>query len=139
VTGDPLLVCTVLMRSAGGNIPGLDVAAFLQQADDFGENLDLLSRPGRFITELTRTHPFAVKRVRELTRWVREGDYDRIRQGSYIRRGQEPPPSEETTRATEHYRKRFLEAMERVAGGVQKLANQLGGFLRNNTGGGGDA
>ena len=130
VTGDPLVTCRVLMNLAGGGAPGLDLDAFLTQAEEYVDTEDLLSRPGRFLTELTRTHPYAVRRVSELTRWVREGDYDRIRSGSYLRRGEEPPPSEHLRDATEHYRQRFLEIVDRVAGGVQRLAGQVASWLR---------
>jgi Zn-dependent protease with chaperone function len=130
VVDDPLVTCRVLMSLAGGGVDGLDLNAFLQQAVDYAETDDLFSRPGRFLTELGRTHPYAVRRVGELTRWVREGDFDRIRSGSYIRRGEEPPPSEQLRAATEHYRRRFLEIIDRVAGGVQRLAGQVSTWLR---------
>ncbi|HEV2362292.1 MAG TPA: M48 family metallopeptidase [Acidimicrobiales bacterium] len=131
VTGDPLLVCQTLMRMAGGGVKGLSVDAFIQQSDDYMDRDDLLSRPGRFLIELGRTHPYTVRRVRELTRWVAEGDFDRIRGGSYVHRGEEPPPTAEAKAATEHYRKRFMEVVDRVAGGVQKLADQVTGWLRS--------
>ena len=130
VVDDPLVTCRVLMSLAGGGVEGLDLDAFLQQATEYSETEDLLARPGRFLTELTRTHPYAVRRVGELTRWVREGEFDRIRSGSYIRRGEEPPPGDQFRAATEHYRRRFLEIIDRVAGGVQHLAGQFSTWLR---------
>jgi hypothetical protein len=63
-------------------------------------------------------------------RWVREGEFDRIRSGSYIRRGEEPPVGDNFREATEHYRQRFLEIVDRVAGGAQKLFNQFSSWLR---------
>lgn len=131
VSGDPLVVCRVLMNIAGGGVPDLSLDAFLHQAGEYVDTEDLLARPGRFLAELKETHPYAVRRVHELMRWVQEGDFDRIRSGSYVRRGQEPPPSDQLHDATEHYRQRFLEIAERVAGGVQRLASQLSGWLRN--------
>ena len=47
-----------------------------------------------------------VRRVRHLLEWVREGGYDRIVGGDYIRRGQEPPLRDEADAAQEHYAKR---------------------------------
>ncbi|MCU1490882.1 MAG: hypothetical protein JWM85_2287 [Acidimicrobiaceae bacterium] len=131
VVGDPLVTCRVLMDMAGGGVAGLDLNAFLQQANEYAETEDLLARPGRFLTEINQTHPFAVRRVNELMRWVSEGDYDRIRAGSYLRRGQEPPPSDQFQEATEHYRRRFLEIVDRLAGGVQKLGSQVLTWLRD--------
>jgi Zn-dependent protease with chaperone function len=130
VTGDPLLVCRGLMRTIGGGIGELNLDAFIKQADDYVEHDDLLARPGRFLAEIRRTHPFAVKRVHELTRWVASGEYDRIVNGSYVHRGEEPPPTEELKSATEHYRRRFLDVVDRVAGGAQRLADQFTGWLR---------
>lgn len=130
VTGDPLLVCRGLMRTIGGGIKDLSLDAFIQQADDYVEHDDLLARPGRFLAEIRRTHPFAVKRVHELTRWVASGEYDRIIGGSYVRRGEEPAPTEEVKAATEHYRKRFLEVVDRVSDGAQRVADQFTGWLR---------
>jgi Zn-dependent protease with chaperone function len=132
VVGDPLLVCQGLMRTIGGGVEGLSLDAFIQQAGDYVETEDMLARPGRFLAETRRVHPYAVRRVHELTRWVSEGDYDRIRSGRYVRRGEEPPPSDEAKRATDHYRTRFVEVIERVAGGTQRLLDQFGSWLRRN-------
>ncbi len=131
VVDDPLIVCRLLMNTAGGGVPGLDLDAFLKQATEYAETEDLLARPGRWLTELNRTHPYTVRRVGELMRWVREGDFDRVRSGSYIRRGQEPPPGDQLRDATEHYRRRFLEIVERVSGGAQRFASQVATWLRS--------
>jgi Zn-dependent protease with chaperone function len=130
VTGDPMLVCRGLMRTIGGGVKDLSLDAFIQQANDYVDHDDLLARPGRFFAEIQRTHPFAVRRVHELTRWVASGEYDRIVGGSYIRRGEEPPPSEELRGATDHYRRRFLEVVERFSSGAQRVADQVGNWLR---------
>lgn len=130
VVDDPLLVCRMLMEIAGGGVGGLDLDAFVQQAQEYAESEDLLARPGRWLTEIGRTHPFVVRRVGELTRWVGEGELDRLRSGSYVRRGQEPPVTDQLRAATEHYRERFTEIVDRVAGGTQKLFAQFSSWLR---------
>jgi hypothetical protein len=61
------------------------------------------------------------------------GDFDRIRSGSYVRRGQEPPVTDQLRRATEHYRERFTEIVDRVAGGTQKLFSQFSSWLRSDS------
>jgi hypothetical protein len=86
--------------------------------------------------EIGLTHPFAVRRVRELILWVSSGEYDRIRSGSYVRRGQEPPPSQEFDAAVAHYRERFSQTLERTTGGVQRLIRQFDEWLKS--GGRGD-
>jgi hypothetical protein len=139
VLGDPIPVCHMLMRMAGGALPGMNLDAFIRQATEYEEEDDLYARHARFWEELGRTHPFAVRRVRQLVAWVSEGDFDRIRSGQYIRRGQEPPPSAEFEAAVNHYGDRFVGMMDRMGGGVQRMADQIGDWLRARQGTNGDA
>jgi len=134
VLGDPLPVCTMLMRMAGGALPGMRLDAFIRQATEYEEEDDLYARHARFWVEVGRTHPFAVRRVRQLVAWVSEGDFDRIRSGQYVHRGQEPPPSEEFDAAVNHYGDRFVATMDRVGGGVQRVADQISDWLRSRQG-----
>ena len=130
VMGDPLAPCRVLMRLAGGALPGMSFEAFLAQAAEYEDEDDLFSRHARFWSELSLTHPVAVRRVKELTEWVHSGGYDRICGGDYPRRGEEPPPSAEFDAAVAHYKERFSRFLDRTAGGVQELGKQVGGWLR---------
>jgi Zn-dependent protease with chaperone function len=134
VMGDPLVPCQMLMRMAGGALDGMNLDAFIAQATEYAEEEDLFARWSRAWIEVGLTHPFAVKRVRELVTWVQEGDYDRIRSGGYIHRGQEPPPTAEFERAVDHYRKRFTAVLERATGGVQRLAKQMEDWIRSRSG-----
>jgi Zn-dependent protease with chaperone function len=136
VMGDPLVPCHVLMRLAGGALPGMSLDAFIEQARAYEDEDDLFSRHTRFWSELSLTHPVAVRRVKELTTWAGSGDFERILSGDYARRGQEPPPSEEFDSAVDHYKERFTGVLERTAGGVQELGKQLGGWLRRMQGDG---
>jgi Zn-dependent protease with chaperone function len=139
VLGDPLPVCHMLMRMAGGALGGMNLDAFIRQATEYEEEDDLYARHARFWEELGRTHPFAVRRVRQLVAWVSEGDFDRIRSGQYIHRGQEPPPSTEFDAAVNHYGDRFVAMVDRVGGGVQRVADQIGDWLRARQAAPGDA
>jgi hypothetical protein len=130
VMDDPLAPCRVLMRLAGGSVPGMDLDAFLKQAAEYDAEDDLFSRHSRFWVELSLTHPVAVRRVKELTERVQSGEYDRIRAGNYPRRGHEPPPSAEFTAAVAHYGERFSRFLDRTAGNVQDLGKQLSGWLK---------
>jgi Zn-dependent protease with chaperone function len=136
--GDPVVVCRSLMRMAGGALPGMEVDAFIRQATEYTEEEDLFARRARFASEIGRTHPAAVRRVRELVLWVESGAFDRIRDGSYVRRGQEAPPSAEFDAAVRHYRERFTRMVERTAGGVNKLSNQIASWLRRDSDGSDD-
>jgi Zn-dependent protease with chaperone function len=131
VLGDPLPVCQMLMRMAGGALDGMNLDAFIRQATEYEDEDDLYSRHARFREEIGRSHPFAVKRVRELVRWVSDGEFDRIRAGTYVRRGQEPPASEEFEAAVDHYGDRFEAMVDRVGGGVQRVADQMSAWLQS--------
>jgi Zn-dependent protease with chaperone function len=139
VMGDPLVVCRMLMRTAGGAIDGMSLDAFMAQATEYEEEDDLFARWSRAWVEIAYTHPFAVRRVRELIAWVGTGDFDRIRDGSYVKRGHEPPPTKEFEAAVAHYRARFANMLERTTGGVSKLVAQLEAWLRRTAPSTGDA
>jgi Zn-dependent protease with chaperone function len=130
VMGDPLVPCRMLMRMAGGALQGMNLDAFIAQATEYDEEEDLFARWSRAWVQFGSTHPFAVRRVRELVAWVGSGDYDRIRAGSYVRRGQEPPPSAEFDSAVTHYRERFSQMLERTSGGAQRLITQIDDWLQ---------
>lgn len=130
VRGDPLDPCRLMMRMAGGAIQGMSFDAFLKQCTDYHGEDDLFARHARFWAELRLDHPFAVRRVKELVEWVQAGEYDRIRSGSYARRGQEPPPSAEFEAAVASYRAKFSSFLERTAGDVQRIGRQLGDWLK---------
>jgi hypothetical protein len=130
VMGDPLVTCGVLMRVAGGAIEGMSLDAFITQATEYEDEEDLFARWSRAWVEFGLTHPFAVRRVRELVGWVSSGDYDRIRGGDYVRRGEEPPPSAQFDAAVQHYRERFTRMLERASGGAQRLVGQFDDWLR---------
>jgi Zn-dependent protease with chaperone function len=130
VMADPLEPCRVLMRVAGGALPGMSFEAFLKQAGEYDSEDDLFSRHSRFWVELSLTHPIAVRRVKELMEWVQSGDYDRIVGGSYPRRGHEPEPSVEFDAAVAHYRERFARFLDRTAGNVQDMGKQFGDWLK---------
>jgi Zn-dependent protease with chaperone function len=128
VMHDPLVVCRTLMNLAGGG-GDFNLDAFIQQADEYVEWDDLFDRYQRLGSELGSTHPFPVRRVHELTQWVKSGDYDRILSGDYVRRGEEPPMTAEFRDAVDHYTTRFQEFLERVAGGAGQLSRGVKRWL----------
>src|SRR6185312_7183513 len=82
------------MKMAGGGrgeafAGQLNVDAFMQQAHDYaasGEGLDLVYK---LLSTLALTHPMHTVRAAELQQWVASGEYDRILNGEYVRRGPE--------------------------------------------------
>src|ERR671936_690237 len=84
VNRDPLVTSRTLMVMAGGaNSRKLNLDAFLAQAAEYEEWESGWDRLSRFFVELNLTHDFPVRRVAELMRWIRSGDYDRIVGGHF--------------------------------------------------------
>jgi Zn-dependent protease with chaperone function len=129
VVGDPQVPCRTLMRIAGGPVPDLSLDAFVRQATEYEVEEDPFARWSRFFTEIREPHPIPVRRVGELIRWVTAGEYDRIRSGEYLHRGQEPPPSEEFDTAFRHYRARFSTILERAGSGIQTVFDRVSTWL----------
>ena len=130
VTRDPLAVCRVLMTlSAGAAASELDLDAFMSQGLDYTEKGRGLDRLSRLLLDLRLTHPMPVRRAHELLRWVREGEYDRIIAGEYVRRGEEPPPREEAEAASQHYADRVKGAFKDAGESIADVGKQLGDWL----------
>jgi Zn-dependent protease with chaperone function len=136
VVQDPLLVCKTLMSlSAGTAADRLDLGAFLAQADDYGKRSRGLGLKTKLAIELGSTHPASVKRAHELMDWVKSGDYERIRDGVYPKRGEEDPDVRaEATAAAEHYREKFQGAFKDVAGQAEGAAKTVTDWLNKNLG-----
>ena len=132
VTRDPRVVCKMLMTMSGGaKAADLNLDAFMRQAMEYTESGEGFDRLQRLLTDLRLDHALPVKRVAELLAWVRDGEYDRIVGGEYIRRGQEPPAREAAGAAASHYGERFRELFKDAGGQVNDAGQRLGEWLRN--------
>ena len=130
VARDPMAVCRALMTLAGGEaVDELNLDAFMKQGLDYDEKGSGLERLTRLFMHLNITHPMPVRRTHQLLNWVRSGDYDRIKDGSYIRRGQEPPLRDEAGAAQEHYAGRVRDAFKDVGDSLNDVGEQLGEWL----------
>lgn len=134
VVADPRVPCQTLMRVAGGPVEGMSLDAFIRQATEYEGEGDPFARWSRFFEEIGSTHPFPVRRVRELVAWVASGDYDRIRSGDYVRRGQEPPTNSEFDTAFQHYRARFSSIVDRFGSGIQTVTDKVSSWLGGRNG-----
>jgi hypothetical protein len=132
-TRDPLLVCRALMKLSGGGMAGLNVEAFLQQAMQVDDGLNPLERGLNSLAELSLSHPLAARRVRELMRWVQSGDYDRILNGVYVRRGEEAIASNDFTQAVDFCSGQVNTLIQEAGSGVQQLAQGVGEWVRSAT------
>ena len=130
VTRDPMAVCRVLMTISGGEaVDELNLDAFMKQGLDYSDKGSGLERLTRLLMHLNITHPMPVRRTHEVLNWVRGGDYDRIKDGSYPRRGQEPPLKEEAGAAQDFYAGRVRDAFKDVGGSINDVGGQLADWL----------
>jgi Zn-dependent protease with chaperone function len=123
---DPRIVCRTLMVATSG-MPAaqLNLDAFMAQAMEY-ENWEAKSdRVQRFFLEIGATHPYGVRRVSEVMRWVQSGEYDRIVRGEYIRRGEEPPVRAEAGDAVDYYRERFKAFFRELSDNVASVGSQF--------------
>jgi Zn-dependent protease with chaperone function len=131
VTRDPEVVCRTLMVLAAGHAAeDLDLDRFMAQAQDYDSGGTGIDRLSRRLIDLNVTHPMPVRRARELMAWVRAGDYDRIVDGEYLRRGDEAGAREEAGDAAAHYADRFRTVFKDAGQAVGSATEQLAHWLR---------
>jgi hypothetical protein len=130
VTRNPLAVCRTLMTLAAGEAAGdLNLDAFMKQGMDYEKSGGGLEKLTRLLTQLNLTHPMPVRRTHELLAWVREGEYDRIVGGAYLRRGEEYGAAQEAATASMHYGERIRDAFRDAGESVSEAGQQLGEWL----------
>jgi Zn-dependent protease with chaperone function len=84
---DPDAARRVLMKLAGGaRLSELNSDAFMEQAHDYDAVPDVRDGLLKILQLQGNSHPFAVTRFAELTRWIESGAYERILAGDYPRR-----------------------------------------------------
>jgi Zn-dependent protease with chaperone function len=135
VTRDPQAVCRSLMVLAAGEAAeDLNLDAFIAQGMEYSESGSGLERLTRMLQQLQVTHPMPVRRVRLLLDWVREGDYDRMVRGDYLRRGEEPSAREEADAAGMFYADRISGAFQAAGSSISEVGQQLGDWLKRTKG-----
>jgi Zn-dependent protease with chaperone function len=84
---DPAAAKRVLMKLAGGaRLSELNSDAFMEQAHDYDAVPDVRDGLLKLLQLQGNSHPFAVTRFAELSRWIDSGEYERILAGHYPRR-----------------------------------------------------
>jgi Peptidase family M48 len=131
VTRDPQAVCRALMVIAAGEAAeDLNLDAFIAQGMEYSEGGSGLERLTRMLQQLQVTHPMPVRRVRLLLDWVREGAYDRMVRGDYLRTGEEPSAREEADAAGVFYADRISGAFQAAGSSISEVGQQLGDWLK---------
>ena len=135
VTRNPMAVCRTMMTLAAGEAADdLNLDAFMKQGMDYEKSGGGLERLTRLLTQLNLTHPMPVRRTHELLEWVREGEYDRIVGGAYMRRGEEHDAREEAGAASVHYTERVRDAFKDAGDSIADVGQQLGEWLSKTRG-----
>ena len=135
VTRDPQAVCRALMVLAAGEAAeDLNLDAFIAQGMEYSESGSGVERLTRMLQQLQVTHPMPVRRVRLLLDWVREGDYDRMVRGDYLRTGEEPSAREEADAASVFYADRVSGAFQAAGSSISEVGQQLGDWLKRTKG-----
>jgi Zn-dependent protease with chaperone function len=129
---DPDLMCRTLMV-LGGGLPSaqLSFPAFMDQVREYHEWEDGPDRLRRFIVQLNQTHGSPVRRAAEIVRWVESGEFERIRGGDYVRRGQEGSAAEATGDAVAHYSERFNDIFSTAGESVAKAGSKIQNWLHS--------
>jgi Zn-dependent protease with chaperone function len=131
VTRNPEAVSRTLMIVAAGTAAeDLDLAQFMAQALEYDSGGDGLERLSRRLIDLNVTHPLPVRRAQELMRWVQSGEYDRIVDGEYLKRGAEAGARAEAGDAAAHYAERFRAAFKDAGDIAGSAGGQLADWLR---------
>ena len=125
-TQNPEASMSALMKLAGGSHhhgEDLELSEFLKQAEEYEDDESLADAVFKVMNLLGSTHPFHVLRVGELRRWIREGHYDRIIRGEYIRRTDEPRAyKDDAKEAASYYGDAVKKAIRKVSRALDDAA-----------------
>jgi Zn-dependent protease with chaperone function len=128
VNRDPLVTSRTLMVMAGGAASRkLNLDAFLKQAAEYEEWEPGWDKVSRLRIEIAQTHAFPVRRVSQLMKWVRSGEYDRVINGEYSKRSDPVDPRAEAGDAVDHYAERFRELIREATAGVASAGDKVAG------------
>jgi Zn-dependent protease with chaperone function len=144
VNRDPLVTARTMMVMAGGAASHkLNLDAFVRQAAEYEDLEPGWDKLNRMWSELSLTHDHPVKRVSEIMKWVRSGEYDRIVKGEYRRRDEDVDARAEAGDAANYYSERFRGIIKDASEGLAKVGDQAGDaaekvsdWLRNRRSGG---
>jgi Zn-dependent protease with chaperone function len=125
-TQNPEAVMSAQMKLAGGSHSHnehLNLPEFLRQSDEYEVDDSLADAVFKVMNLLGSTHPFAVLRVGELRRWIREGNYDRVMRGEYVRRSEDQRAyKEDAKEAAGYYSDTVKKAFKKVSSALDDLA-----------------
>jgi len=129
-------VMSTEMKLAGGKEYGdqLRVEEFIRQAEQYETGGDAWDTVLKILNTVMRTHPMHTVRAAELLRWHREGGYDKILAGDYLRRGQndpEHPLKEDYADAAGYYGQKTRETMDQFKDSFNRARDAVNSAWKN--------
>jgi len=135
---DPQAAFGTFLKLAGGGAgeDTISVDAFIEQANEYETGGDLADRVWQVINTAFRTHPFGTVRAAELKRWIDSGEYQKILNGDYRRRGDASSPglAEDVTDAAAYYRDQAKGAFDALAGVVGRARDAFNSAFKSGGG-----
>jgi hypothetical protein len=134
---DPSAALRVHASLAGAQNPDdLDIAAFLDQAEEYEKHGDVRDSLLKLLQISGQTHPLAALRAAELQKWAAGPGYAEILAGHYPRRSadKDAPMSEEVKAAADSYKKNFTtsgDPLYKLVGKIGSVAGAAGGSAAN--------
>jgi len=130
------IVMSTEMKLAGGKEYGdqLRVEEFIRQAEQYETGGDAWDTVLKILNTVMRTHPMHTVRAAELLRWHREGGYDKILAGDYLRRGQndpEHPLKEDYADAAGYYGQKTRETMDQFKDSFNRARDAVNSAWKN--------
>jgi Zn-dependent protease with chaperone function len=121
-----------MLKFAGGTFSETNLAAFIEQAEEYRGQNELSDQVFKVMNLLRATHPFPVIRVAEMRNWFESGAYERIMAGEYRRRGEpEAPYRDDVQDAAKSYGDTAKEAFGDAAEKARKMVDGFrAGFNR---------
>jgi Zn-dependent protease with chaperone function len=120
---DHIVAQRAFMRLAGGADYGdvSSVEEFMRQAATYETGGDTWDKVLKIINTAFREHPFHTVRAGELERWRTSGEYDAIRAGTYVRRGEKGPGlGDDYADAASYYSAKARAAADGVAAALRR-------------------
>lgn len=131
---------SVLMRMAGGDNPSeLNMNDFFLQADEYENSKELLDGIHKVLNTVWTSHPFPVIRLKELRNWIAAGEYSKIIDGDYKRRGNnQNTAAEDIKGGFEFYRDETVKEIDPVmqvarnlGDGIAKIGDDVSKVFKN--------
>jgi Zn-dependent protease with chaperone function len=123
---DPDPGLRTMLKFAGGSFSDTNLAAFIEQAEEYRAQSELSDQVFKVLNLLWATHPFPVIRVAEIRAWFDSGAYERILGGDYHQRGEPAAPyREDVDAAARSYRESARETFGPAAGAARKVVDSF--------------